>query len=617
MLAAALLLAAAVRLISYLQVRDGSMFYAHWGQDTDMNFYDAWARGILAGDLLTPPRPYHPWHNEIARDVHAILAPGEPFDDAVGRAMWARWLGPYAFYQDPLYAYALAAVYAVAGARPQPVVIWQGLLGLGIVAFVFTIACALWDRTVALVAGILAALYAPLVFYETTLLRGALQAFLAAAAVTFATLALHRTRFGLERAARWWWALSGAAAGLAVLAHATNILLAAALALYPFMTWLRQRRNKKSDSARQASQPASVTDPSSPSSKPQIRGRRALLSYTAGFLLALTPLFVRNVIVGAPPWTIGPAGAYGAFNFISAHARDSDPRLGFPFSPSAARIFAATDARLLPVIRETFATHPSFTSWLRRMGAKFLAFWDGWENADNINFYYFLLHSPFVATVGTRFALIAPLGVMGLALSRRRALSPPAAAVACGLITGLVFFTSSRVRLTAAVALIPFAAVALVETARRIRTTRSRSLLLPAAAGLVAAVVAAAPWWPHEHLVRELDYITGNTIAHIRANEARQLADVETAARIFDKQLSTEPEPLRRIEPSGSYSLVPEWAARLADSFARLHVAAADLHASTGSPERAQYHARRARVLFVVAQQYADRVRALLGTPRP
>src|SRR5688572_30281098 len=162
MLAAVLLLAAGVRLVSYLQVRHGSMLYAHWAHDTDMNFYDAWARGIVAGDWLAAPRPNHPWHREIARDVQALVAPGQPLDDAAGRRMWDRWLGPHAFYQDPLYAYALAAIYAVAGARPDPVVLWQGLLGLGMVALVFTLGCALWDRTVGVVAGVIAALYAPL-----------------------------------------------------------------------------------------------------------------------------------------------------------------------------------------------------------------------------------------------------------------------------------------------------------------------------------------------------------------------------------------------------------------------------------------------------------------------
>jgi hypothetical protein len=598
MLAAVLLLAAGVRLVSYLQVRHGSILYAHWAPDTDMNFYDAWARGIVAGDLLRAPRPYHPWHGEVARDVHAVVAPGAPFDDAVGRRMWDRWLGPHAFYQDPLYAYAMAAIYAVAGARPEPVVLWQGLLGLGIVALVFTLGCALWDRTVGLVAGVIAALYAPLVFYETTLLRGALQAFLALAAVTFTTLALQRRQ-------RRWWLLAGAAAGLATLAHATNLLLAVALAFYPAIAWFRHRRA----TSRRA------TSPSEPSSPERGMPRRALWAYAAGLVLALSPLIVRNVIIGAPPWTLGPARAYTAFNFICGQAVDSDPRLGFPFSPSSARIFAATDARVIPVIKATLATHPSFTSWLARMGRKVLAFWDGWENADNINFYYFLLHSPFVAAIGVRFALLAPLAAMGLALSGRRALSPPALAVACGLLAGLVFFTSSRVRLTAAVALIPFAAAAVVATIRRLRDARGRSLALPAAVGLAAAIVAAAPWWPRDQVVRELDYITGNTIAHIRANNARRASDPGAAARIFDKQLSTEPEPLRRIDPSAGFSLLPEWATRLARSFADLHAAAADLHKAAGAPERAQYHAGRARVLSVVAAQYEARLREVTGSP--
>jgi len=612
MLAAVLLLAAAVRAVNDLQVKDGSFLYAHLGYDTDMNFYDAWARGIVAGDFLGAPRPYHPWHNEIARDVYAIKAPGAPFDETIGRAMWARWLGPHAFYQDPLYAYAVAAVYAVFGARPEPVVLCQNVLGLLIVALIFTLGCAVWDRTVGLVAGIMAALYAPLIFYESTLLRGALQAFLALSAVTLVTLALQRQR-------RAWWALAGLAAGLAVLTHGTNLLLALALsayALWPFSVIALSSTDPPSSPPLPSSVPAFPPSASPHATWPRLTRRTALLTYSLGFALALLPLVARNLIIGAPPWTIGPANAYTAFNVISGHAVDSDPRQGFPFSPQSARIFAATDARLWPVIRATLGTHQSPTSWLRRMGLKFLAFWDGWENADNINFYYFLLHSPFVAGIGLRFTLVAPLGVMGLVLSRRRALCPPAAAVACGLVAGLLFFTSSRVRLTAALALIPFAAAALVEIARQLRRGQLRSLALPAAAGLVAAVVAAAPWWPREHLVRELDYISGNAIARIRAAAAVRESDTSRAARIFDKQLSTEPDPLRRISPSGSYSVLPEWAARLARSFADLHAAAATLHGSTGAPERAEYHAQRARVLAVIASQYEARARAAQGTSR-
>ena len=101
-LAALLLLAAAVRFVSYLEVRDGSILYFHYAADTDMHFYDGWARLIAGGELLAAPRPYHPWHNAVAREVHDITAPAQPFDENVGRAMWDHWMGTGTFYQDPL-----------------------------------------------------------------------------------------------------------------------------------------------------------------------------------------------------------------------------------------------------------------------------------------------------------------------------------------------------------------------------------------------------------------------------------------------------------------------------------------------------------------------------------
>lgn len=574
LLLAVLFLAATLRLVSHLQVRDGSILYYHWAADTDMNFYDAWARRIVGGDVLGAPHPYHPWHHQIAREVHERLSPGAPFDERIGRQMWDRWLGPHAFYQDPLYAYALAAFYRLAGPRLEPVLLWQGLLGLGIVALVFVLGCELWDREVGALAGLLAAFYAPLVFYESTLLRGALSAFLGLGAVTAATL-------GMRRAGRRWWVLAGASAGLAVLAHGSNLLLA--LALLPCPLWAGRLEQARS------------------------RARGAILAYSLGLLAALTPLVARNVMVGAPPFRIGAAGAYAAFNFISGHAVDADPRAGFPFSARASGIFAATDARLLPVVRETLATHPSPWSWLTRMGTKVLAFWDGWENADNISFYYFLLQSPFLAVIGVRFSLLVPLGAVGLFLSGRRALSPPALAVACGLLTSLVFFTSSRVRLLAALALVPFAAAAVVEVARRLQGGRYRSLAGPAAGGLLAALVALAPWWPREHLIRESDYVTGNTIARMRVAREPQGTDFGAGLRILEKQLSTEPEALRRLDPSRPFSVIPDWTARVAGSFAELHGVAASRHAAAGAPERAQYHARRAQILSVVAAQYAAR----------
>ena len=572
-LAAVLALAAAVRTVSYLQVRDGSILYFHRAADTDMNFYDAWARLIAGGDLLAAPRPYHPWHHELAREVHERTKPGQPFDENVGRAMWDHWMGAHTFYQDPLYAYALAALYRTFGPRLEAVLFAQALLGLAIVALVFVLGRVLWDDAVAVVAGVFAALYAPFVFYESTLLRGTLQAALALAAVTCATLGARGT------GRRGWWPAAGLFAGLSVLTHAANLILAAALLA---SAWIAGAANR--------------------------RARMAL--YAAGLALALTPLLARNLALGLPPWSTGTAAGYGAHNFVMSHAADADPRHGFPFSPSEGRIFARTDARLLPTVLETLATHASPWSWLRLMLAKLQAFFDGWESADNINFYYFLLQSPLLRTIGLRYGLLVPLFALGLCVSGRRALSPPGLAVLSGVLVALLLFTASRVRLSAAAAMIPFAAAGIVCAARRLRAGKVRSLAAPLAVAAAAGLLAAAPWWPRPLLVRPLDYRTGNDLAIARFEHERRQGRPDVAARVLTKQLATEPGPLRELVPGTESAVVPEWAAGLAASFADLHRAAVAAELDAGRPERALPHAEHARMLSVLARSYAARPRS-------
>jgi hypothetical protein len=249
-------------------------------------------------------------------------------------------------------------------------------------------------------------------------------------------------------------------------------------------------------------------------------------------------------------------------------------------------------------------------SWLRLMGAKLLAFFDGWESADNVNFYYFLLQSPLLRTIGLRFGLLLPLFALGLCLSGRRALSPPGLAVLCGLLIALVFFTASRVRLSAAAAMIPFAAAGIVCAARRVRAGKARSVAGPLAAAMAAAVLAAAPWWPRPLLVRPLDYRTGNDLALARIAHERQRGRADVAARVLEKQLATEPAPLRELLPGSESAVVPEWSARLAGSFADLHRAAVALELDAGRPERALPHAEHAHALAALARGYMSRPRS-------
>ncbi len=559
-------LAAVVRIVTFAQVKDGSIPRLHWWAQSDMAFNDAWARDIAGGNALgvPAPRPFHRWHGEVAAEAHRLLAVSEPYDDAWARRIWNEWLGDRSFYQDPLFAYALAAVYA-AGGGPDVALALLGALGVVIVGLVAFIAGELWGSAVGLLGGVLAALYAPMVFYDGMLVRSTLQAFALAGAVAAAVYAPRSTR------ASRWWVVCGAFAGLGILAHATSGLFVAALG-----AWLA------------ASAP-----------------RRTVAAYAVGLALALVPLVARNIAVGLPPFETSSARAV---NVITALAEDAEPRAGFHISAHTGRILAATGGRFLPTVRATFATHPGVGSVVTQIGRKFLAFWEAREATDNASFDYFLLHASLLSMIGVRFALVAPLAVCGMvAVGWKRPTRAAPLWIAAGsvLVVALLFFPSSRVRFPIAVVLIPFAARGTASIVALAIDGRYRRLGVALAAGVLATVLVLAPWQPAEGDLRETDYAVGNEIAQLRLRERD--GDARAQLRIAEAQLRTEPLALRTLEPRGERAVIPALDARLAGSFAGLHAAAARAAVALGEGERARFHAHRTEVLAVVARQAGNR----------
>ncbi|HET8645988.1 MAG TPA: glycosyltransferase family 39 protein, partial [Vicinamibacteria bacterium] len=432
LLASVLAVGALVRAAYWAQVADGPLLHFHAWEQSDMHFFHEWGKRIAGGDLLAAPRPYHRWHGEVALEVHRRQSPGVPFDEARGRALWQAWLGETAYYQDPLYAYLLGAFYRLAGPRVEPVLLAQAAMGLAVVGLVFALGLMLDGKWTAAAAGLMAALYAPLVFYEGTLLRGVLQALLSLGAVAAAQRALR------AEAPRRWWLAAGVAGGLLVSTHSTGLLLVGALAALP-AAWERGRRRTA-----------------------------ALALYAAGCLAALVPFAARNLAVGLPPLA---SPAYGPVNFIISNAADRNPWVGFPVSEYTDEILEATGGDLWPVVRATLATHEGAGSWLRLAAQKLLVFVNRRETVDNINFEYALRQAPLLAAVGVRFGLLAPLAAAGLALAARRwrRALPLLLGIGTGALVAVAFFTSSRLRLTTALMLVPFAGLALVEAARRAR----------------------------------------------------------------------------------------------------------------------------------------------------
>jgi hypothetical protein len=333
------------------------------------------------------------------------------------------------------------------------------------------------------------------------------------------------------------------------------------------------------------------------------RRQRALLAYAAGCLLGFTPGAARNLAVGLPPFA---TTASGPVNVIITNAADRNVWAGFSISRHTAQIMAATDGKLWPIVKATIATHHSLWSWLRLTAEKPLVFLNRRETVDNINFDYFLLQAPFIDGLGVRFALVAPLAAGGMVLAGRRLRHrlPFLLALASGLLVAVAFFTLSRLRLTSALLLAPFAGYALHESWVRIREGRARSL---GAAGVVALATLALAFVPGHGgpTIRDSDYAVGNAIALHRAQERLRADDLEGALRTTSVQLRTEPADLRALDPAAGQGRLSEGSARVASLFVDLHRMAASLHQEAEDPKAAAAEMQRAQVLEVVARQYA------------
>ncbi len=394
------LLAASVliRVLYFQELSRGPCIWQHRWSETDMYFFDRWARSIAAGDWLTE-RPLHPhtiWQRPIAeaylaerpQGATAVMDEGPAGDPSLQpwEMVWDHWYGGRCFHQEPLYPYLVALTYRALGPDVRWVFVWQMAIGVLTNVLVYEIARRHFGERVGRLAGLLAVLCGPMLFYETILLRETL--------ITFAGVALV---FLVDRAAergRWRsWLLAGVAFGLALLLRTTFLLMLAGVLAW--MAW--------------GTRPANAVGP-------RARARNAA-ALACGAALCLLPAVARNVAVGAPAACLS---GVGPITFLAANAEDYPTDRGFWVSRHTAEIMVKADGRLLPVVVETLRTHPGPASYLRQLAAKFGAVWHWYEKPNNENFYYYRLHASVLRFLPVTFLLIAPLSAVGLVLAARR-----------------------------------------------------------------------------------------------------------------------------------------------------------------------------------------------------
>jgi 4-amino-4-deoxy-L-arabinose transferase-like glycosyltransferase len=565
-----LLAAAAVlfRVAYFLEINGGPCSAWHRWDQSDLHFFDQWGRQIAGGDWLSKGtlHPFHEWHARVAR-TYFEARPGEEEElrrqggEEPARALWNRWYGGRLFHQEPLYPYLVGITYGVFGPDPRWVYASQMALGVVSILFVWVIARRHFGDLAAGVAGALAVLCGPVLFYEMVLLRTSLTVFAALGLFLLFEEALDRG--GPRR-----WALAGAALGAALLLQTTFILFG--VVAFALLFWRSRTR------WREALRPAGAA---------------------AGIaLLCLTPAFARNVAVGAPVFGLS---AVGPVTFIASNARGYDPSNGFTIDDRAvARIMADTGGRFGGVVREVLGYHTP-ASYLGLLAGKFAVLWHGHELPNNKNFLYYRKHAPILGSSFVTFLVIAPLAAVGLAAAGREAsrhalLYGLAAAVGAPL---LIFYVLSRFRAPFAMALMPFAALALVRIADWVLGRRWKPAAVAAAGMFVMVLWVARPLPAHQLPIRSADYrVAYLTYWQPREREAVARSDWNSAASVLEEALAEEPDEVRRIDGSP----VPEGRVerrRVAAWFEVLHGFRADLLGRAGRAEEARAESNRAEIL--------------------
>ncbi|MHB8067500.1 MAG: glycosyltransferase family 39 protein [Desulfobaccales bacterium] len=576
-LAALVLASLLVRAGYFLELNRGpGMWQYRWDQ-SDMNFFDTWARDLAGGDWLTdkPLHPVHQWQRLIAADYFrlypeaagALLEQGAPSPVPAdpARLLWNHWYGGKAFHQEPLYPYLVALTYKAFGPEVRWVFGWQMLLGVGSNLLIYLIARRRFGLVAAAVAGALAVLCGPLLFYELSLLRETLITFMWLGLVCLTDLALARGDWR-------WWGLTGLGCGLGVLLKIT---------FFPFFLGVLVILVLHYRAA------------------PRVLVRTAA-ALAGGLVICLLPVLARNLAVGVPALTLQ---SVAAITFINANAAGFSPGEGFFVSKHAAAIMAHTDGAFSPAVIETVKTHANLWSLLKMLGAKFAAVWHWYEVPNNQNFYYFRLHSRILRDLPVTFLILAPLSLVGLALAAggRIPCWPLYLAVAVNLGFLLLADVFSRLRIPLVALLIPFAALTTVRLLDWLRTGRAARAAAAMAALVLLSLWTMRPLPEQRPLIRGVDYcVPYGAYYYPVAEKALTEGDWPRVVNILADSLRYEPEVVKEMGVSRAAGNEEE--TLLAGFFARVHQQYAQALLRAGQQDAALEEAERAAALRQAAQ---------------
>lgn len=430
------------------------------------------------------------------------------------------------FWLSPLYPVFLGGLFKAAGSyTPVLAAVAQILLSMGTLAVLLMLTRRLFGDAAALVAGALAALYAPWAYYDAVMLSASLILFInALLLLLLATRTTLGSVLGDAPAAERWqiWLGAGVLTGVSALARPSALLFAVLLVL-----WLALSR----------------------AAGKWVR----LAALAAGVAVCLLPVLIRNYsVAGSPVLTTssgginffignraGASGIYDEMDFVRSfdpmreaegYRAEAARRLGREVSLNRASRYWAAQAW------DDILHDPA--GWLRLMLKKLWLTAQREEIGNNLSFRGVAGFSPLLGALPLRWGLLLPLALAGWAATRRqrrlwKLLGIYAAAYVAA---NLLFFSASEYRFPLLLVLLPAAGCFFAELWSQLKAKRVAAVAVLCGIYVAGLVVCN---WPSSFVRSAVkpssDYYNMATVATDRG----QLLD---AVPLYTRALLADPE---------------------------------------------------------------------------
>ena len=399
-----------------------------------------------------------------------------PTMDALVHHEWAQriasgeGMGDEPYFRAPLYYYSLGMLYRVCGPNVALARLAGCVLGAATCYLVARLGMILGGFGVGALAGIIAAVYWPFIYFDGELLTVGLEIFLDVGLLLVLTLAGRRASLALFLAA-------GAVWGLSAIARPNVLAFAPAV-----VAWLW------------------IAVPEAGRAIPRFRA--GVLTF-AGAALVILPVAVRNYVVAGEPVLVTTSG--GVNFFIGNNPGSTGTSAAMPGArPGLRKMFEDTRriaerdlGRKVSASEEADYWYAKAFAWIRSnplawsklMLRKLRFFWSPLELGNNLPITVVARLSAVSVLFWVGFPVVACLGVGGMVLLREqwRTWFLPAAFLVIYMATVVSFFCNARYRLPVVPALILFAAAGALRFVESLRRRRFN----PAAAYLGVALVAA------------------------------------------------------------------------------------------------------------------------------